>query len=150
NDRVSVSDYSSGRSDERSLLSCVDRKHEYAEWLLIVPFISNYQAAGVGAPGNVRRCVWLRADPNLGHFSFQSAQRRNQAHLRLARERSSTRRDASEKSDPAAIRRPDWILITARIGRDSQRSAGTNHLDINVEVILPGSIPHKRDLISVG
>jgi len=61
-----------------------------------------------------------------------------------------SQRLTAEKGDPAAVGRPDRVVVVARVGGQPQGRAGADLLHVDVEIILPGAIPRECYAVAVG
>src|SRR5439155_9538188 len=97
----------------------------------------------VRTPAKIRRIDGL-AHADLGQPALRPAQWRNQSQFTLGEFRF-----AAQESDPAAVRRPDRVVIVARVGRQPQGRGGADLLHINIRVVLLGPVPRESDVAAI-
>ena len=100
-----------------------------------------------GHQARIRRIAKACAYADLGHFALRPAQWRDQPQFARCRRLPVT---LAKKGDPAAVGRPDRVVVAARVGGQPQRRAGADllHVDVGIVLLWPG--PRERHVVAVG
>ena len=136
-----------GRPSQPSPFAGIHREQEYAQpsGRILRP-IAHGQPTAVRRPGQTGSQRINERNPRLRQFPLPPAKRGNQVEAHFL----SGFGTSAEKSDRAAVRRPDGAAIQVGMGGQSQRGPGPNHLDVNVEIIRIPPGPREGHLIAVG
>src|SRR5881296_281700 len=108
--RVAIAEHRGLRVRQLSFLACLERNHEQGVWFSLALQIRDDQTGAVRTPSKIRRNDVSLAYPDLCQFAFRPPQRGDQPQFDFAGIL------ATEEGDPAAVGRPGWVVIAARVG----------------------------------